>query len=79
MSSEQIFVGGAAIALGLLSVAAGASNLDIFFRAAKMKWVEARGGRVLARALYAMIGLTLIGLGIAVAMGFGPNVSTNSS
>ena len=79
MNNEQFLVGGTSILIGLLSVAAGASNLDIFFHATKMKWVEGRGGRTLARAIYAMIGVSLIGLGIAIAMGFAPNLSANSS
>mgnify|MGYP006966876820 CR=1 FL=1 len=79
MTTEQIFVGGIAIAIGLLSVVAGASNLDIFFQAKRFKWIETRGGRPIARALYAMIGVTLIGLGVAIAMGFAPNASVTSS
>ena len=79
MNHEQLFVGGTAIALGLVSVAAGISNQDVFFQLTKIKWIEALGGRPLARAAYALIGLTLIGLGIAIAMGFGPNSSTAAS
>ena len=79
MTIEQMFVGGTSIALGLLSIAAGASNLDIFFQAKKFKWIETCGGRTLVRAVYAMIGVTLIGLGVAIALGFAPNFSVTSS
>ena len=79
MTHEQLFVGATSIALGVLSVAAGASNLDVFFQFTKIKWIEMRGGRALARATYAMVGVTLIGLGIAIAMGFAPNSSVTSS
>ena len=79
MTNEQLFVGGTSIALGMLSVAAGASNLDVFYQMTKLKWIESRRGRTIARATYAMIGVTLIGLGIAIAMGFAPNSSVNSS
>ncbi len=75
MINEQLFVAGTSIALGMLSVAAGASNLDVFYQVTKVKWIEACGGRRLARAAYAMIGVTLIGLGIAITMGFAPNSS----
>ncbi len=79
MTHEQLFVGGTAIALGVLSVTAGASNLDVFFQMTKIRWIETCGGRTLARATYAMIGVTLIGLGIAIAMGFAPNSSLTSN
>jgi len=78
MNHEQFFVGGTSIALGVLSLAAGASNRDAFFQFTKIKWIETRGGRTLARATYAIVGVTLIGLGIAIAMGFAPNSSAAS-
>ena len=79
MTHEQLFVGGTSIALGVLSVAAGASNLDVFFQLTKIKWIETCGGRALARTTYAAIGVTLIDLGIAIAMGFAPNASATSN
>ena len=79
MNPEQLFVACTSIVLGVLAVAAGASNRDVFFQLAKMKWIESRGGRPLARATFAFIGVTLIGLGIAIAMGFAPNASAASS
>jgi len=72
---EQIFVGGTSIALGAISIAASASNHEAFFQLTKIKWIEMRGGRSLARAIYALIGVTLVGLGVAIAMGFAPNSS----
>jgi hypothetical protein len=79
MINEQFIVGGTSIAIGLLSVAAGASNLDAFYQVTKIKWIETRGGRALARTAYAMVGVTLIALGIAIAMGYAPNSAANSS
>lgn len=79
MIHEQLFVGGISIALGVLAIAAGASNLDVCFQLKKIQWIESRGGRGLARVTYAMLGVTLIGLGIAIAMGFAPNSSAASS
>lgn len=78
MSHEQLFVGGTSIVLGVLSVAAGASNHEAFFQLTKIKWIEKRGGRAMARATYALVGVTLIGVGIAIAMGFAPNSSAAS-
>jgi hypothetical protein len=72
---EQLFVGGTAILLGALSIVAGASNRDVFFQSTKIKWIETLGGRPLARAIYALIGVSLVGLGVAIAMGFAPNSS----
>jgi len=72
---EQLFVGGVAVVLGTLAIAAGVSNRDAFFQATKIKWIETFGGRPLSRSIYALLGLTLIGLGIAIAMGFAPNSS----
>lgn len=77
MSHEHLFVGGTSIVLGVLSVAAGATNHEPFFQLRKIKWIETRGGRTMARATYAILGITLIGLGIAIAMGFAPNASAS--
>lgn len=78
MTHEQLFVGGTSIALGVLSLAAGASNREVFFQLTKIQWIETRGGRGLARLTYALVGIVLIGLGIAIAAGFGPNSSAAS-
>ncbi len=75
MNPEQLFVGSTAVILGLVALVAGATNREFFFRFAKIRWVERRGGRGAARATYAVIGVTLISLGIAIAMGFAPNAS----
>lgn len=75
MNYEQLFVGGISILLGTLALVAGASNREIFFELKKIRWIEGLGGRMLARATYALLGLVMIGLGIAIAMGFAPNSS----
>ncbi len=78
MNYEQVFVGSTSIVLGLFSLAAGLSNREIFFQPRKIKWIEKWGGRPLARATYALLGAALIGLGIAIAMGFAPNAGAST-
>ena len=75
MNPEELFVGGVAIALGALAVAAAIGNWDRCFQSAKVRWIETLGGRRTARAMYALVGIALIVLGVAIALGFGPNKS----
>lgn len=73
MKPEDLFVGGLAILLGIAGIAAALVNSDASFRIAKAQWIERWGGRGAARAVYAVVGLLLVVLGIAIAAGFGPN------
>ena len=75
MNPEELFVGVVAIALGVLAVAAAIGNWDCCFQSAKVRWIETLGGRRTARAIYAFVGVALIVLGVAIALGFGPNKS----
>ena len=73
MNWADLFVGSVAILLGITGVAAALFNSDASFQIAKARWIERRGGRRAARSVYAIVGLLLIVLGIAIAAGFGPN------
>jgi hypothetical protein len=75
MNLEELFVGFVAVTLGALAAAAAVSNLDWCYRLHKIRWIEARWGRAGARIFYALLGAALIGLGVAIALGFGPNKS----
>lgn len=78
MTYQDLFVGGVAISIGVVGLLASIGNWDLFFQTWKAEWIEARGGRIAVRAVYAMLGLGLIGLGLAIAGGFAPNKSAES-
>ena len=73
MIHEDLFVGLVAVALGSIGLAAAALNWEHFFRIAKVQWIEVRVGRSVVRVGYALIGILLIVLGAAIALGFSPN------
>lgn len=66
-------VGGIAIVLGALALLTAIFNWDACFQILKIRWLDSRWGRGAARLLYAALGIALIALGCAIAMGFGPN------
>jgi hypothetical protein len=75
MNPEHLFVGGVSIVLGMTAVVVSIGNWDACYRFTKIRWVESWGGRWAARWTYALIGIALIALGIAIALGFGPNAT----
>ena len=75
MTYQDLFVGSVAISLGLLSLIAAIRNWELCYQSWKAEWLEALGGRLAVRAVYAMLGLGLISLGLAIAAGFAPNKS----
>jgi hypothetical protein len=70
MNLEPLFVGTLSVVLGLLGLIAAIVNSDRYYRLDKVRRFEAFAGRRYARALYAVLGCLLIGLGIAIAFGF---------
>lgn len=78
MTYQDLFVGAVAVALGVLGLLASIRNWELCYRSWKTEWIEALGGRLAVRAVYAMLGLGLIGLGLAIASGFAPNKSAVS-
>jgi hypothetical protein len=75
MNPEHLFVGGVSITLGMTAIVVSIGNWDACYRLAKIRWIESWGGRRAARWSYALIGVALIALGIAIATGFGPNAT----
>ena len=73
MLQPDHFVGTVAIACGLFVMLAAALNWDWCYRLRIARWIEKRFGRGCARGFYATLGILLIALGIAIALGFGPN------
>ena len=78
MSWSDAFVGGVAIVVGTLALLAAATNWEAAFQFPKARSIEARFGRRTARVFYAMLGIVLVLLGIAIAAGFGPNAELRS-
>lgn len=76
MTYPDIFVGSVAIGVGLLALLASLRNWELFFRSWKAEWIERLGGRTAVRTAYALFGIVLITLGIAIAWGFAPNKSS---
>ena len=76
MTYQDLFVGAVAVSLGTLGLLASIRNWDLC--SWKTEWIEALGGRLAVRAVYAMLGLGLISLGFAIASGFAPNKSAMS-
>ena len=75
MTYQDLFVGAVAVSLGVLGLLASIRNWELCYQSWKTEWIESLGGRVAVRAVYAMLGLGLIGLGVAIAGGFAPNKS----
>ena len=69
MNIEQAFVGGVAVALGMLCAAIAVFDLEWFFRLPKARWIEARWGRHGARLVFGALGLLLFLLGVYIALG----------
>ena len=76
MNHEELFVGTVSIVLGVAGLIAAIGNWDGYYQLDKVRWFEAVAGRRWARVAYAVIGTLLIVLGVAIALGFGPNKSS---
>ena len=75
MNHEELFVGAVSIALGVAGVVAAIRNWDSYYQLDKVRWLETVWGRRAARIVYGFLGMLLIALGVAIALGFGPNKS----
>ena len=73
MNPSDVFVGTLATLIGGLVFSSALMNWDWFFQLRKAKFLDDRWGRTRSRLLFAGIGIGLIGLGIAIACGWGPN------
>jgi small neutral amino acid transporter SnatA (MarC family) len=70
---EELFVGSVSVALGLFFFFVAAANWEWYFALRSAQVVQRLLGRTGARLFYAVLGGGLIALGIAIALGFGPN------
>ena len=69
MSLERWFMMTVAMGLGLLAVVAAIHNHEIYHRLPKARLIEDLGGPNAVRIAYLILGLTFIGLGVAIAWG----------
>jgi hypothetical protein len=69
----DMLVGVVAMALGGFLTAVAAFNWDWYFQLPKARWLESWCGRRGVRILFGLVGVALIVLGCAIAMGFGLN------
>ena len=70
MFLQDVVVGFVAAGLGLLLIASAASGEAWLLRYAKPRMLAAAFGKPSARVLLALLGVGLIALGIAVALGW---------
>ena len=75
MVLQDVFVGAVAVGIGLFALLSAAFNWDWSYQLWKARWVESRFGRRGARIFYAILGVVMIALGVAIAVGLGPNRS----
>lgn len=71
MNYNDLLVGTVAGVIGAITLLAGACNWESAYRYRPARWIEASCGRVPARVFYVLLGLALIGLGIAISQGWG--------
>ncbi len=77
MSPADIFVGAVAACLGVWAIYSAMFNTEWCYQLRKAQWLESRLGRGGARIVFALLGLALIAMGAAIAMGFAPNSSSS--
>ena len=70
MSRSDIVVGCVAVLLGLVALAGALRNEPAAYEPAPVRWIEARWGRLAARACYGLLGLAMIAMGCVIFSGF---------
>lgn len=78
MIEADLFVGAVSMIVGGVCVAAAIFNWPWYFEMRSSRWIERLGGRTGARVIVALLGVGLITLGGALALGF-LNRSSGSS
>ncbi|MHB8969339.1 MAG: Imm17 family immunity protein [Pirellulaceae bacterium] len=67
---EDLVIGSAALALGVLLIAAAARNWSWCYNLHTSRWLESLFSRNGVRVLHGLLGLGLIALGLAIAQGW---------
>ncbi len=70
MNRQDVFMAGLALLLALLAIGAAMHNRDRYYRLPKVRWIDQRWGRGVARVVYAVMGLILLALGILIMSGW---------
>ena len=70
LEPQDVFVGLVSAVLGLLALVAAMFRWQAPYQLRLVKQVEQRWGRAAAQLMLATVGIVLIGLGIAIALGF---------
>jgi hypothetical protein len=70
MNYSDWLVGLVAAILGTAIFLAGALNWEQSYRFRPARWIESTYGRGAARTFYVLLGLGLIGLGVAISQGW---------
>lgn len=70
MANRDLLVGLVTIALGSVVVLAAIFNWQWYYELHKARWVESVCGRQGARVIFAVLGVALIVLGGAIAVGY---------
>jgi hypothetical protein len=79
MIHEDLFVGSVAIVIGAFALVAAVLNWDWYYQLDKARWLESWCGRSGMRVFYGLLGIVLIMLGSAIAMGFSLNQESPGS
>ena len=67
---EDLFVGFVAVAVGLFLVGCAVANWQWYYSLWSAQWLQRLFGRWGARCFHTLLGLGLIALGIAIALGY---------
>jgi small neutral amino acid transporter SnatA (MarC family) len=70
MNRQDILMAAIALVLALLAFKAALGNRDHYYRLPKVRWIDERWGRRAARVWYAVMGLLLTALGVAILSGW---------
>jgi len=70
MNRQDVFMAGLALMLALLAIGAAVPNRDSYYRLPKVRWIDQRWGRGVARVVYAVMGLILLALGVLILSGW---------
>lgn len=70
MNPQSLLMAAVALLLALLAFVAATGNRDSYYRLPKVRWIDERWGRRPARVWYAVMGLLLAALGVAILSGW---------
>lgn len=69
MNRQDLCMGSLTLILAWLAIGAAIHNRDSYYRLPKIRWIDERWGRRVARSVYFVAGLLLALLGILILSG----------